>query len=363
MNIRASFGLTVLYILLSVFDVSAQEAEIPKTIWEVNRVNLGTILAEQGPQIAEFKFTHTQDSILVIEEVLTDCGCTTAEYTSDSLKVGEEGLVKISFDPVTAAGPFSRMIIVKGNLHSVEDTLFVEGTAIPFPQNPLIDYPVKRLDLGFRQSKVNVGQVFTNEPKLKAIEIFNFGSQTLRADSIFFMGPEYLYLVGATDSIPSKSRGLVQIAYDGAMKNDLGFFEDDITLGWKGADSVRLDVIADVFEYFPPIPREDFNRVPQLLLSTKEIDFKDISPNEVQEEEVMLTNRGQQVLEIRKIQGNCTCLNLEMSGTQINPGESLPLSIKFDPRGRLGRDQRNIYVFSNDPINPVQLILLKSRIE
>lgn len=342
---------------------SAQEGEIPKTIWEVNRINLGTILEEQGPQIAEFKFTHTQDSVLLIEQVLTDCGCTTAEFTQDSLRVGEAGIVRISFDPVTAAGPFSRMIVVKGNLKSVQDTLFVDGIAIPFPQNPLIEYPIKKSDYGFRQRKVNVGEVFTNEPKLKTIELFNFGSQPLLADSAFMSGPQHVYLVGVSDSIPSQGRGLIELAYDGGLKNDLGFFEDAVFVGWKGADSIRLDVLAEVFEYFPPIAKEDMSRVPQLSLSTKEVDWNDISPSEVQEEEVLLTNRGQETLEIRKVQGNCACLTLSLANTSIRPGESLPLKITFDPKGRLGRDQRNVYIFTNDPVNPVQLIVLKSRIE
>lgn len=363
MNIRAFLGLSWSILLLSSHGALAQELEIPKTVWEVNRIDLGTILEENGPQIAEFKFTHTQDSVLVIEEVLTDCGCTTAEFTQDSLQVGEEGIVKISFDPVTAAGPFSRMIIVKGNLESVQDTLFVDGVAIPSPENPLIEYPIKKLDFGFRQRKVNAGEVFTNEPKLKTIEVFNFGSQSLLADSIFLFGPEHIYLIGATDSIPAQSRGLVELAYDGALKNDLGFFEDAVFVGWKGAESVRIDVIAEVFEYFPPVSREDLNSVPQLSLARKEVDFKDIATTEIQETEVMLNNKGKQVLEVRKIQGNCTCLTLEMTGTQISPGESIPLKISFDPKGRLGRDQRNIYVFTNDPINPVQLIVLKSRIK
>jgi hypothetical protein len=41
----------------------------------------------------------------------------------------------------------------------------------------------------------------------------------------------------------------------------------------------------------------------------------------------------------------------------------MELSLVFDPVGRKGIDQRNIYIFSNDPVNPVQLIVMKSRIE
>jgi hypothetical protein len=41
----------------------------------------------------------------------------------------------------------------------------------------------------------------------------------------------------------------------------------------------------------------------------------------------------------------------------------MELNLVFDPIGRKGIDQRNIYIFTNDPVNPVQLLVLKSRID
>jgi len=341
----------------------AQEATIPKLIWEITKVDLGTILQEDGPQIAEFNFTHTQDSILVLTEVLTDCGCTTADFTRDSLQVGETGIVQVVFDPLSGVGDFSRMVIVRGNLQSVEDTLYIEGTSIPFPDNPLLEYPQKKLDYGFRLDKVNMGEVFTNVPKQKIVELFNFGATTLFADSLRWSAPEYIQIRQLEDSIPSQDRGLIEISYDGHLKNELGFFQDQFSMGWEEDHQFSVELIGDVFEFYSAITKDQLLRKPQLVISKKEIDLNEISATEVQEIEVILTNRGQQVLEIKKVQGNCNCLKLEMPVTSIRSGESVTLRITFDPIGRKGIDQRNIYLFSNDPVNPVQLLILKSRVE
>ena len=341
----------------------AQETTIPKLIWEITKVDLGTILQEDGPQVAEFNFTHTQDSILVLTEVLTDCGCTTSEFTSDSLKVGESGIVRVTFDPLSGVGDFSRMVIVKGNLQSVEDTLYIEGTSIPFPDNPLLEYPQKKLDYGFRLDKVNMGEVFTNVPKQKIVEVFNFGATTLFADSLRWSAPEYIQIRQLEDSIAAQDRGLIEISYDGHIKNELGFFQDQFSMGWEEDHQFSVELIGDVFEFYTPISKDQLNVKPQLVMSRKEIDLNEIPASQIQEEEIIISNRGQQVLEIKKIQGNCTCLKLEMPSTSIIPGESLTLSITFDPKGRKGIDQRNIYLFSNDPVNPVQLLILKSKIE
>jgi hypothetical protein len=78
---------------------------------------------------------------------------------------------------------------------------------------------------------------------------------------------------------------------------------------------------------------------------------------------VELKNLGKKNLELRKIQGNCECLVVEPSKNSLAPGEQMELMLTFDPVGRKGIDQRNIYLFTNDPVNPVQLIVIKSRIE
>ncbi|WP_339707969.1 DUF1573 domain-containing protein [Algoriphagus aquimarinus] len=342
----------------------AQETITPKLIWAVNKVDLGTVLEEQGPQLAEFQFTHTQDSLFFIETVVTDCGCTTVEYTKDTLQVGESGVLQVSFDPSSGAGLFSRMIIVKGNLFGVQDTLYIEGNAIPRASDPEGTYRTRKGDLGFRLSKINVGEVFTNQPKLKQVEVYNFGTTPFYKDSLQFAGPEYIQFSQLTDSIMPNDRGLLQVLYDGKMKNDLGYFEDQVSLNWKDSTTfIQLDVLADVFEYYAPFAKDDLNLVPQLVIDPKEKDLKTIKANAIQVVNVVLNNRGKQVLEIKKVQGNCECLKLELPKTSLEAGESILLKVVFDPKGRQGIDQRNVYIFSNDPLNPVQLFLLKSRVE
>jgi hypothetical protein len=55
-------------------------------------------------------------------------------------------------------------------------------------------------------------------------------------------------------------------------------------------------------------------------------------------------------------------LIIEYPKNILLPGEKMELNLVFDPIGRKGIDQRNVYIFTNDPVNPVQLLVLKSRI-
>lgn len=349
--------------ILVVFAAKAQE--IPKMIWKVNRINLGTILEEQGPQTVDFEFTFNSDSVGVIQDIWLECGCTTADYVKDSLIHGEQGKVSITFDPTTAAGFFSRLIVVRGNLQTMVDSLFIEGTAIPYPSQPERVYSVRKQSLGFRLRKINMGDVFDNEPKEKYVEFFNFREQNLLKENFSFEGPDYIKVTQVQDLIRPQERGLFRIVYDGKVKSDLGFFEDKVSAFWTDQveDTVDLEVIADLFEYFPPVSKDELRTLPQLVIDKKEVDLGEISSKSVVRRTVTLSNSGKSPLSIKKIQGNCECLRLEVGKNEILPGESVELVLIFDPTGRKGIDQRNIYIFTTDPVNPVQLIVLKSRIE
>jgi hypothetical protein len=363
---RIAFALyLVVCTALSPLLLQAQQSEVPKLIWKVNRINIGTVLEEQGLQQTEFEFTHTQDSLFYIEDVWLECGCTSVEYTEDTLNVGESGTIKVSFDPTSSAGFFSKLIVVKGNLAGIQDSLFLEGISIPYPSDIEWAYPILRGPLGFRLRKVNMGDVFDNEPKVKYVEFFNRGEELLDKGALRAETPPYIQVSQVQQFVRPEERGLLMVKYDGALKNDLGFFEDIVPMRWENVDGsdLELEIIADLFEYFAPIQKSDLNQVPQLVIAQKEVDLREISANAVVRRTVTLTNQGRQTLEIRKVEGNCECLVVEAPKDNLLPGESMELSLTFDPKGRKGIDQRNIYIFSNDPVNPVQLIVLKSRIE
>jgi hypothetical protein len=365
MNRLAYFLFLLSFSFLGLSVAKAQDSPIPRLIWKVNKLDIGTVLEENGLQEAEFEFTLTQDSLFFIEDVWLECGCTSVDYTKDTLKLGESGSVKVSFDPTSAYGFFSKLIVVKGNLSGLQDSLYLEGISIPYPTDLGRAYPARKGPLGFRLNKVNMGDVFDNEPKIKYVEFFNFGDVLLDMGALRVESPVFLDVVQVQQFVRAQERGLLMIRYDGGRRNDLGFFEDKIQLKWADQEvvEIELDIIANLFEYFPPFSKDRINDVPQLFVDTKEINLGDISSRTLVRRTVRLTNRGRETLEIRKIQGNCECLKIEAPKTNLEAGDSMELSLTFDPTGRKGIDQRNIYIFSNDPMNPVQSIVIKSRIE
>ncbi len=354
-------------VLFSVWFLSfhsyGQQQGLSKLVWKVNRIDLGTILQEEGLQSVTFEYTLSQGADFAIEEILADCGCTTMKFSKDSIAIGQSGKVLVDFDPSSAFGFFSKLVLVKGNKGQVQDSLYIEGIAVPYPSDLERNYPVKLGTLGFRMKKVNMGDVFDNEPKVKFLEFFNYGTEPLVKKNLQVKSPDFIQVEQVQEVVRPKERGLLKIEYSASMRPELGAVSDQIQLNWGKQEVIELEILADLFDYFAPVSKSDLEIVPQLLLDRKVIDLGEISSNSVQRQVVVLTNLGKEELEIRKVQVNCACLEIECPKTSLSPGEKMELNLVFDPIGRKGIDQRNIYIFSNDPVNPVQLLVLKSRID
>jgi hypothetical protein len=351
--------------IFSVFTAFGQSGPSPKLVWKVNRIDLGTLLEEQGKQTVAFEFTVSQGSSFFIQEVAPDCGCTTVAFSKDTLQVGHSGKVQVEFDPSSAAGFFSKLVVVRGGQGQVQDSLYIEGIALPYPANLDRNYPVKLGFLGLRMKTVNMGEVFDNEPKVKFLEFFNYSTAPLEKKNFNSKTPSYIQIEQLQGFVRSKERGLLKITYHGSLRPELGSVSDKVEISWDDnpSSALALAILAELFDFFEPITKDQLDEVPQLYMEHKIVDLGKISADALVRRAVTLTNLGKKELEIRKVQGNCTCLTLELAKTVLAPGEKVELNLLFDPIGRKGIDQRNIYLFTNDPVNPVQLLVVKSRIE
>ena len=62
-----------------------------------------------------FKFENSGNSTLKIKDIKTSCGCTAALISSEVLKSGEQGTLKVELDTSKRKGKMSRTITIKSN--------------------------------------------------------------------------------------------------------------------------------------------------------------------------------------------------------------------------------------------------------
>lgn len=74
------------------------------------------------------RFRNTGNAPLQILSIFSDCGCTTTSYTADPVEPGEEGEIRISFNPKgRRPGPFRKTLRIRSNAGNTRVTLSVKG--------------------------------------------------------------------------------------------------------------------------------------------------------------------------------------------------------------------------------------------
>src|SRR5690606_12608015 len=91
-------------------------------------------------------------------------------------------------------------------------------------------------------------------------------------------------------------------------------------------------------------------------------DFGELKQGDQKGHTFSLKNTGKRELVIRNIRSSCGCTAVSPSKKVIAPGESAPIKVTFDSRGKRGRQSKSITVITNDPKKPTSMLRISCNI-
>jgi len=96
--------------------------------WSEESYDFSTI--QQGTSVTHtFTFTNTGAEPLAIISAKASCGCTVADYSHDPVPPGQEGYVKVTFNP-SSIGPFHKTVSIISNANDEAVLLKIQGTVV-----------------------------------------------------------------------------------------------------------------------------------------------------------------------------------------------------------------------------------------
>ncbi len=101
---------------------------------------------------------------------------------------------------------------------------------------------------------------------------------------------------------------------------------------------------------------------PKLVTQQNEHDFGDIKQGEKVSHIFVLTNSGDDLLEITNVKASCGCTAARPEKNELAPGESTNLNVTFNSAGRFGKQKKLIRIESNDPDNPQVIVTIKGNV-
>ena len=112
------------------FASEAQQKLQPSITFDESRHDFESVL--QGKIVDYlFKFQNIGDQPLIIENVLTSCGCTASEWSKAPIKQGGKGVIKVTFDSTGKIGSQRKVITVVSNATSNRIELIIKAFVLP----------------------------------------------------------------------------------------------------------------------------------------------------------------------------------------------------------------------------------------
>lgn len=127
-------------------------------------------------------------------------------------------------------------------------------------------------------------------------------------------------------------------------------------------------VIYGYYQATPSPDRQITNR-PQIEISPKSFDFGEIDFGKVVKYNFQVKNTGKEALEIKRVATSCACTAAKIVKEELEPGETAELLVSYDTAamGRsshgMGKQERIIYVKSNDPVNPQVEVMISAYVK
>lgn len=109
---------------------SATSGDGPQLAFEETEHDFGDIT--QGEVVEHvFKFKNTGNSALIINNVLTTCGCTAPEWPKAPVAPGDEGEIKVRFNSAGKMGRQNKIITVQSNVEGGTTRLKIVTMVLP----------------------------------------------------------------------------------------------------------------------------------------------------------------------------------------------------------------------------------------
>ena len=334
-------------------------AQKPVISFETESHDFGEIQEKEGPVTYIFKYNNTGATPLVVSQVTASCGCTTPEWTQTPIKAGGAGEIKVTFDPANRPGTFNKSITVRSNADQAVKTLRISGKVLQRPKTLEDEYPVVMDGLRLTDNSLPFTKVRPNETKTAEIKVVNTSDAPLTPE--FINVPQHIKIACQPATVKPGEKGVIVATYDASLKNDWGFVSDRFYIIFDGKKQYKNSIMASA------TIEEDFSKVdakdaPVLSVSEKSYDFGDIPQTEKVSHDFIITNNGNSNLIIRKVKASCGCTAVKPEKTVLAKGESTPIHVTFDPRGKNGRQNKNVTVITNDPQNSNILLRISSNV-
>jgi hypothetical protein len=333
-------------------------------LFETPTRNIGNVVKSEKPITHSFTFKNIGNKPLRILSVVPDCSCSTVSYPESPIMPDETGSITVSYSPYRAGG-FEKAFAVTSDGMPRTQTLALKGFVSP-NTNPANIFTHKNGLLFFRYKNLNFGSITNQATVARKFEMYNAGKNDIYFSDRVIKPAHINVYFDSSHIIPAGKVGAIVLTYNPAMKNMIGFFQEEVTMFTADKDSVKMVIAIDIQgeqDAGAPMPTyispTSSIKKPTLRMSEIRQNLGNVYPDMVVITEFVIYNEGNLDLKIDKLSPDEYCEIQDLSTWQnvvIPAGQFRVIKVRFKQNKALGKQIGAVTVYTNDIATPSQKI-------
>ncbi len=339
--------------ILMLSSLLAMSASAQKITTQHEMVDCGQVIFRH-PVTAEFQMKNEGNKPLIIKSVQKSCGCTSVEYPKKSIAAGESFVVKATYD-AKQMGVFTKQVLLYSNASEEPFMVSMRGRVVSNVVDFAGEYNLMLGEMKADAQEVEFDDVNKGDRPVQRIHIFNPTDQTL--EPVVMHLPNYLRAVVSPSKVAPHHAAEVSIVLDSKKLHDFGLNQTSVFLGDRPGDTISPDkeivvsaVLLPDFDNMTPAQKA---LAPKIEMSTTSLDLGSFNGKKKLKGEILITNKGKSVLDIRSMQMFTMGLQVSLNKTKIQPGEFAKMKVTVvaaDLKKSRAKNPR-ILMITNDPDN------------
>ena len=349
----------LLICLLLSFSAMAQKAVLN---FEVKEHDFGKVNEEVGKITYEFEFVNKGNAPLVISRVQASCGCTTPVWTKEPIEPGKRGSITVTYSTTGRPGAFAKSITVYSNAIDEQMKLLIKGDVIPKQNADRASYyPVNLGGLMSKARFIQMNSIIKGDKQTRVLEIQNSGKVSVKPT---FEGlPSYATATVSPETLKPNEEGKITFTLNSKNATSWGPTNDEFYLVLNGkrqfSEEFKLTLVSNFVEDFNRMTLDQKRKAPILDLPVRTLNFGTLKTGSKRVGKFKISNRGQNLLEIRRVINNNREIVNRQQQLTVRSGKSADIVLNLNTKNLSeGEYKKSITIQTNDPDNSFMILVL-----
>ena len=315
-----------------------------------------------------FEFTNIGNQDLLINNVVSSCGCTVPTWTREPVPPGGKGYIETKYETINRLGKFKKTVSVYTNSQTAS-VLFldIEGNVIR-PQSTVIGAAAPETIGGLFFDKGSVvfeplydNRIDTQYIKLQNTTLYTTTFTPLNPDDY----PKYITIQNFPNTLEPKEFAKIRVIIDGKQAPGYGFgaFQVPVLSDNVVMPAMGLNITYSRKQYFPKYNAKQLALQPKINIKNPMHDFGQQTSGDYLYCNYEFTNTGKKELEIKQVSADCACFRLKFPKMKIAPGEKITVQGIFDTVTKNGSKTIGCEIITNDPTSPSKWVYVKAQFQ